>query len=118
MYFTLNKQLWIESTQTKQQKAKRTFKKWGGGSLIDLLDNIKQTNIHIIGFPGEEEKSVENWFEKIITKSLANQGMEIDIQVQKPKFQMRWSEGGLYHHVYSLKCQMLKKRESLVDLGK
>lgn len=89
----------------------------GAGRLIDLLSNIKQTNIHIVGVPEEEEKSVQNWFEEIITKSLPNQGKEIAIQAQKPEFQMRWSEGGL-HHIYSLKCQMLKVRESIVDLGK
>ena len=53
-------------------------------SLRDLWDNIKHTNIHIIGIPeGEErEKGEENIFENIIAENFSNLGKETDIQVQ------------------------------------
>ena len=39
--------------QNKVERMKRT-----AGSLRDLWDNIKRTNIQIIGVPGEEEKEM------------------------------------------------------------
>ena len=47
-------------------------------SLRDLWDNIKHTNIHIIGVPeGEErEKGPEKIFEEIIVKNFPNMGKE------------------------------------------
>ena len=49
-------------------------------SLIDLWDNIKCTNIHIIGVPeGEErEKGPEKIFEEIIVENFPNMRKEID----------------------------------------
>ena len=54
-------------------------------SLRDLWDNIKHTNIHIIGVPeGEErEKGPEKIFEEIIAKNFPNMGEEIVDQVQE-----------------------------------
>ena len=45
-------------------------------SLRDLWDNIKHTNIHIIGIPeGEErEKGAEKIFEEIIAENFSNLG--------------------------------------------
>ena len=50
-----------------------------------LWDNIKCTNIHIIGVPeGEErEKGPERIFEEIIVENFPNMGKEIVNQVQK-----------------------------------
>ena len=47
-------------------------------SLRDLWENIKYTNIHIIGVPeGEErEKGAENIFENIIAEKFPNLGKE------------------------------------------
>ena len=53
-------------------------------NLRDLWDNIKCTNIHIIRFPGGEERDgAENIFEDIIAENFPNLGKEIDIQLQE-----------------------------------
>ena len=48
-------------------------------SLRDLWDNMKCTNIRIIGFPEEEEKKkgTEKIFEEIIVENFPNMGKEI-----------------------------------------
>ena len=48
-------------------------------SLRDFWDNIKCTNIRIIGAPEEEEKKkgTEKIFEEIIVENLPNMGKEI-----------------------------------------
>ena len=53
-------------------------------SLRDLWDNIKCTNIRIIGFPEEEEKKkgTEKILEEIIVENFPNMGKEIVNQVQ------------------------------------
>ena len=54
-------------------------------SLRDLWDNIKRTNIRIIGVSKEEEKKEESEkiFEEIIVENFPNKGKEIVNQVQK-----------------------------------
>ena len=54
-------------------------------SLRDLWDNIKHSNIRIIGVPEEEEKKkgYEKIFEEIIVENLPNMEKEIVNQVQK-----------------------------------
>ena len=54
-------------------------------SLRDLWDNIKLTNIRIIGVPEEEEKKKgsEKIFEDIIVENFPNMGEEIVNQVQE-----------------------------------
>ena len=51
----------------------------------DLWDNIKLTNIRIIGVPeGEErEKGPKKIFEEIIAENFPNMGKEIATQVQE-----------------------------------
>ena len=53
--------------------------------LRDLWDNIKHTNIHIIGVSeGEErEKGPEKVFEEIIAENFPNMGKEIVNQMQE-----------------------------------
>ena len=55
------------------------------GSQRHLWDNIKRTNICIIGVPeGEErEKGPKKIFEEIIVKNFPNMGTEIATQVQE-----------------------------------
>ena len=54
-------------------------------SLRDLWNNIKHTNIRIIGGPEEEEKKkgTEKIFEEIIVENFPNMGKEIVNQVQE-----------------------------------
>ena len=54
-------------------------------SLRDLWDNIKHTNIQIIGVPEEEEKKkrYEKNFEEIIVENFPNMEKEIINQVQE-----------------------------------
>ena len=49
-------------------------------SLRDLWNNIKHTNIHIIGF-SEEEKGSEKIFEETIAENFSNMEKEIVNQV-------------------------------------
>ena len=58
-------------------------------SLRDLWDNIKHTNIWIIGVPEEErEKGPEKIFEEIIAENFPNVGKEINSQVQEAESPM------------------------------
>ena len=54
-------------------------------SLRDLWDNVKRTNIQIIGIPEEEEKKkgYEKIFEEIIVENVPNMAKEIVNQVQE-----------------------------------
>ena len=53
-------------------------------SLRELWDNIKCTNIQIIGIPKEEEKKdYKKIFEEIIVENFHNMGKEIVNQVQE-----------------------------------
>ena len=67
----------MEITTTVQNKEKRM--KRIEDSLRDLWDNIKNTNIRIIGAPEEEEKKkgTEKIFEEIIVENFPNMGKEI-----------------------------------------
>ena len=72
----------VEFTAMEQKK-----KEWeeNEDSLRDLWDNIKGTNIRIIGVPeGEErEKGPEKISEEITVENFLNMGKEIATQVQK-----------------------------------
>ena len=49
--------------------------------LRNLWDNLKRSNIWIIGKPGEEEEQeIENLFEQIMKENFPNQAKEIDFQ--------------------------------------
>ena len=67
----------VEITAREQNKEKRM--KRIEDSLRDLWDNIKCTNIRIIGVPEEEEKEKgsEKTFEEITVKNFPNMGKEI-----------------------------------------
>ena len=67
----------LEITTAEQNKEKRM--KRTEDSLRELWDNIKRTNIRIIGVPEEEErkKGTEKIFEEIIVENFPNTGKEI-----------------------------------------
>ena len=72
----------MEITTAEQNKEKRM--KRTEDSLRDLWDNIKHTNIRIIGVPEEEKKKwSEKIFEQIIVENFPNMGKEIVRQVQE-----------------------------------
>ena len=71
----------VEITTAEQNKEKRMKRIEDG--LRDLWDNIKCTNIRIIGVPEEEEKKkgTEKIYEEIIVENFPNMGKEIVNQV-------------------------------------
>ena len=73
----------VEFTATEQNKEKRM--KRNEDTLRDLWDNIKCTNIHIIGvLEGEErKKGPKKIFEEIIVKNFPNMEEEIATKVQE-----------------------------------
>ena len=73
----------VEITSEEQNKVKRM--KRTEDSLRDLWDNIKHTNIRIIGIPEEKEKKkgYEKIFEEIIVENFLNMEKEIVNQVQE-----------------------------------
>ena len=66
----------MEITSAEQNKVKRM--KRAEESLRDLWDNIKHTNIQIIGVPEEKEKKKrsEKIFEEIMVESFPNMEKE------------------------------------------
>ena len=73
----------MEITSEEQKKVKRM--KRTEDSLRDLWDNIKCTNIQIIGVPEEEEKKkgYKKMFEEITVENFPNVEKEIVNQVQE-----------------------------------
>ena len=73
----------VEITDAEQKREKRL--KTNEESLRELWDNVKCTNIHIIGVPeGEEgEKGTEKICEEIIAKNFPNMANESLTQIQE-----------------------------------
>ena len=73
----------VEITSEEQNKMKRM--KRTEDNLRDLWDNIKCTNIQIIGVPEEEEKKkgYDKIFKEIIVENVPNIGKKIVNQVQE-----------------------------------
>ena len=73
----------VEITDAEQKREKRL--KTNEESLRELWDNVKCTNIRIIGVPeGEErEKGTEKIFQEIIAENFPHMGKEPLIQIQE-----------------------------------
>ena len=73
----------VEITAEEQNKGKRMKKI--EDSLRDLWDNIKCSNIRVLGVSEEEEekKGTEKIFEEIIVESFPKMGKKIVIQIQE-----------------------------------
>ena len=71
----------VEITSEQQNKVKRM--KRTEDNLRDLWDNIKHSNIRIIGVPEEEEKKkgYEKFFEEIIVENFPNMEKQIVSEV-------------------------------------
>ena len=79
----------IEKRMKKKTNKQTNKQKKNEDSLRDLWNNIKHTNIHIIGFPEEDRlKGPEKIFEEIIAESSSNVGKEIINQVQEAESPM------------------------------
>ena len=72
----------VEITSEEQNKVKRMERT--EDSFRDLWDNIKHTNIRIIGIPEEKKKKgYEKIFEEIIVENFPNMEKEIVNQIQE-----------------------------------
>ena len=69
----------------KQRGKKKKRIKGNEDNLRDLWDNVKCTNIRIIGVPEDEDKKkgYEKILEKIIVENFPKMGKEIATQVQE-----------------------------------
>ena len=69
----------------KQRGKKEKLFKRNEDNLRDLWDNVKHTNIPIIGVPEEEDKKKdhEKILEEIIVGNFPKKGKEISTQVQE-----------------------------------
>ena len=73
----------VEITDAEQKRKK--ILKTNEESLREFWDNVKRTNIRIIGVPeGEErEKETEKIFKEMIAKKFPNMGKESFTQIQE-----------------------------------
>ena len=79
----------VEITSEEQNKVKRMERT--EDSFRDLWDNIKHTNIRIIGIPEEKKKKgYEKIFEEIIVENFPNMEKEIVNQVQEAQRVPYW----------------------------
>ena len=79
----------VEIMDAEQKREKRL--KRNEESLRELWDNIKHTNIHIIGVPeGEErEKETEKIFQEITAKNFPNMGRNHSLKSKKHKYHIK-----------------------------
>ena len=73
--------------------------------LRNLWDNLKRSNIQIIGVPeGEQQQEIENLFEQILKENFPNLVKEIDFQeVQEVRESQRsWTQRGTQQAISSL----------------
>ena len=74
-----------KTNQSEHQKEKRILppQKKNEGSISSLWDNVKRSNICIIGVPEVEEQENGNLFEKITKENFPNLVKEINMQFQE-----------------------------------
>uniref|UniRef100_A0A8D1FRD3 L1 transposable element RRM domain-containing protein n=1 Tax=Sus scrofa TaxID=9823 RepID=A0A8D1FRD3_PIG len=101
----------MDVEQKREKRLKRNEK-----SLRELWDNVKHTNIHIIGVPeGEErEKGTEKIFQEIIAENFPNMGKEPLSQIQEAQrvpYKINPRRNTLRHIL--IKLTKIKDRENL-----
>ena len=105
----------VEITSEEHNKVKRM--KRTEDSLRDLWDNIKHTNIRIIGVPEEDEKKkgYENIFEKILVDNFPNMENEIVNQAQEAqRIPYRINPGIKMPSSILVKLTMIKHKERIL----
>ena len=72
-----------KNTQKEQEKERRLRKNEEG--LWEMQDNMKRSNVRIIGIPEgeEEEQGIENLFEKVMMENFRNLRREKVTQIQE-----------------------------------
>ena len=71
-----------KNTQIEQEKEKMLRK--SEEALREMQENVKPSNIHIMGIPeGKEEQRIENLFEKVIMENFPNMMREKVTQIQE-----------------------------------
>ena len=91
-------------------------------SFRDLQDNIKHTNIQIIGVSEEEEekkKGTEKIFEQIVVENFPNMGKEIVNQVQEAQrvpYKINPRRNTLRHIL--IKLSKIKYKEKIFKKGR
>ena len=86
MKLRIKSMIWnIRKQKTTNQNKKKKESKKNEGSISSLWDNLKRSNICIVGVPEEEEKEQEigNLFVKIMKENIPNLVKETDMQVQE-----------------------------------
>ena len=111
----------VEITVKEQNKEKRM--KRIEDSLRDFWDNVKCTNIRIIGVPEEEEekKGTEKIFEEIIVENFPNMGKEIVNQVQEAQsvpYRINPRRNMLRHILIKLSKIKYKEKNIMSSKGK
>jgi len=103
----------VETTSEEHNKVKRM--KRTDDSLRDLWDNIKCTNIRIIGISGKEKKKgYENIFEEVIVEIFPNMEKEIVNQVQEAQrvsYRVNLRRNMPRHILIKLKKRLNTKKE-------
>ena len=109
----------MEITSEEQNKVKR--RKRTEDSLRDLWDNIKHTNIRIIGVPEEEEKEkeYEKIFEEIIVENFPNieKGIVNEVQeVQRVPYRINPARN-MPRHIL-IKLTKIKHKERILTVAR
>ena len=91
---------------------KQEFKK-NEERLRNLWDNLKHSNIRIIGVPEgkEQQQEIEKLFEKIIKENFPNLAKEIDLQEVQEAQRVPKEEHTKAHHNY-ITQDLNRRRES------
>ena len=109
----------VEINETERKKEKRI--KRNEDNLRDLWDNVKHSNIRVIGVPEEEDKKKdhEKILEEIIVENFPKMGKEIIIQVQETqrvpnRINPRWNTPRLI----LIKLTKIKHKEQILKAAR
>ena len=100
----------VKITAEEHNKVKRM--KRAEDSLRDLWDNIKCTNIQIIGVPAEEEKTIPLFEEIIVEKEIINQVQE----AQRVRYRINPRRNTLKHIL--IRLTKIKHKERILKAAR